>query len=76
MFGDYSVCDQVHQLAHMTICRSRILTGFSQFKASKANLVCNTLNFLLSGYSVISGGWVTRERTNYSVDTLRLRPTR
>ena len=58
------MCYQVHQVAHMTICRSRILTGFSQFKASKANLVCNTLNFLLSGYSVISGGRVTWERVN------------
>ena len=57
--GDYSVCDQVHQVAHMTSCRLRILTGFSQFKASKANFVCNTLNFLLSGYSDIVGGRVT-----------------
>ena len=48
----------------MTICRSRILRGFSQFKASKANLVYVTLNFLLSGNSVISGGRVTWERVS------------
>ena len=35
------------------------IKGFSQFKASKANLLCISLNFLLSGCSVISGGLVT-----------------
>ena len=59
MCGDYSVC---YQVARMTICRSRMLRGFSLFKASKANLVCITLNFLLSGYTVISGGRVLWKR--------------
>ena len=40
------------------------IKGFSQFKASKANLLCISLNFLLSGCSVISGGLVTWERVS------------